>query len=90
MKRNIDLEKAAAGETFGALAVGRIGKRKASAHGMRGPLTAAQARAFSELVHYLLDVVKEAGAHTRRVRIGGLSLKIEEKSGEDILSVRGA
>jgi hypothetical protein len=90
MKKQLDLEKAAAGETFGALAVGHISRGRSTLKGTRTRMTGAQARAFSELVHYVLAIVKQAGAQGKRVKVGSLYLRLQEKGAEEILSVRGA
>ena len=87
MKQRIDLEKAAAAEAFGALAVGADHKhRNTGTPG--GRFTPAQSRAVSGLVRSLLQVAREAGAEQKPVIIGGVSLELRENGVEDILSIR--
>jgi len=87
MKQRIDLEKAAAAEAFGELAVSADHKHR-NAGTAEGTFTPAQGRALSELVRSLVQVAREAGAEQRPVTIGGVSLELRENGVEDILSIR--
>jgi hypothetical protein len=87
MKRQIDLQKAAEAEAFGALAVGANRKhRGAGAVGRR--FTPAQNRAVSDLARSLVKVAREAGAEHGRITIGTISLELQENGSEEILSIR--
>ena len=87
MKQPIDLQKAAEGEVFGALAVGATRKhRSTGAAGRR--FTPAQNRAVSDLARSLVKVAKEAGAERKRVTIGDVSFDLLENGNEEILSIR--
>jgi hypothetical protein len=87
MKQRIELEKAAAAEAFGGLAMS-AGHKHRSAGTAVGAFTQAQGCALSELVHSLVQVAREAGAEQRPVTIGGVALELREDGVEDILSIR--
>jgi hypothetical protein len=86
MKRQIDLQKAADAEAFGALAVGANPKHR----DVRtvGQFTPAQNRALSDLARSLVKVAREAGAERKRVTIGEVSFDLQENGNEEILSIR--
>ena len=87
MKQRIDLQKAAAAEAFGALAVGADRKhRRVGAVGRR--FTPAQNRALSDSAISLVQAARQAGAEKGRVTIGKVSLDLQESGNEEILSVR--
>jgi hypothetical protein len=88
MTKRIQLEKAAEGEAFGSLAVPHGGKStrpKTAGH----QYTTLQRRAFVQLLRMLFAVAKKAGAERKRVRVGGVSLRLQERGKDEILSVRG-
>ena len=87
MKRQIDLEKAAEAEAFGALAV-RANRKRRGAGAVGRQFTPAQNRALSELARSLVKVAREAGAERGRVTIGDVSFDLEENGSEEILSIR--
>ncbi len=76
MKPKINLAEAAEAESFGALAIGRRRFRH------------KQGAATSTLIHYLLEMVREAGAEKRWVRAGRLSLRLHSEGRKKVLSVR--
>ena len=89
MKRQIDLEKAADAEAFGALAVShRRRHRRAGAAGL--PITPAQRRALSDLAGSLVQIARDVGAEGRRVTVGNFSFELQENGVEEILSIRKA
>ena len=65
MKRRVDLEKAAEGEIFGALAVGTRKHRSVADGG--DVITSAQKRAGADLAHSLVEIARDAGAAGKRV-----------------------
>jgi hypothetical protein len=87
MKQRVDLQKAAEGEAFGALAVGASRKHRGGRTVGRR-FTLAQNRAVSDLARSLVKVAREAGAERQRVTIGGVSFDLQEQGNEEILSIR--
>ncbi len=88
MKARIDVQKAAETEVFGALVVGA--DRKHRNGGAAGRFTPAQNRALSHLVRSLVQIARQAGAGRGRVTLGKVSLELQEKGNEEVLSVRTA
>jgi hypothetical protein len=88
VKRQIDLEKAAVAEAFGALAV-RAGSDGKSRNGA-GPMTAAQRRCLSELARSMVQLARDAGARKKRVILGDLSLELRGSGTNEVLFVRAA
>ncbi len=86
MKRQIDLEKAADAEAFGALAVSH--RRRHRRAGL--PITPAQRRALSDLAGSLVQIARDVGAEGRRVTVGNFSFELQENGVEEILSIRKA
>src|ERR1035441_5992666 len=89
MTGQIGLEKAAAEEVVGVLAVRRASK-EAQAGPWSAALTPAQRRALSELARGLVQAARQAGAQGRRVKVGGVSFELRENATEEVLSIRRA
>jgi hypothetical protein len=89
MKRQVNLERAAKAETFGALAVASSRARR-GARPDRPPLTASQHRALLELVRSLLQIAREAGAGGKQVVLDGVSFELSRDDAGEILSIRTA
>ena len=87
MKRTVDLDKAAEGELFGALAVG---PRKHRGAGNGGLLTSAQKRAAASLASSLVEFAREAGAEGKVIPLGDLVLELRHDGSEEVLSIRKA
>ncbi|MGA2175739.1 MAG: hypothetical protein ABSH38_12235 [Verrucomicrobiota bacterium] len=90
MKQRIDLQKAADGEAFGALAVGADRKHRSIGGAVGQRFTPAQNRALSALARSLVKVAREAGAEQRRIIVGDVSFELQENGSEEILSIRTA
>jgi hypothetical protein len=88
MKRSVDLDKAAEGELFGALAVGPRKHRAAADSG--GLLTSAQKHAAASLASSLVEFAREAGAEGRTIPLGDLLLELRQDGSEEVLSIRKA
>ncbi len=87
MKRQVDLERAAQAEAFGALALSRRRRhRKRSGNGE--PFSMAQGRAVSEVVRSLVRVAKVAGAKGKSIKVGGVSMELRENGAKTLLSLR--
>jgi hypothetical protein len=87
MTGQIDLEKAAAEEVVGVLAVPRGGKL-ARASRSSSSMTPAQRRALSKLARGLVQAAKQVGAQGRRVTVEGMSFELRENATEEVLSIR--
>ena len=88
MKRTVNLDKAADGELFGALAIGS--RKHRGAAGNEGALTSAQKHAAASLASSLVELAREAGAGSRAIPLGDLLLELRQNGAEEVLSIRKA
>ena len=88
MKRTVDLEKAAEGELFGALAVGP--RKHRTSTDTEGALTPAQKRAAASLAASLVELARQAGAGGKAIPLGDVLLELRQDGSEEILSIRKA
>jgi len=86
MKRGIDLDKAAEGEVFGALAVGPRKHRSIPDAG--GTLTSAQKNAAVEMAYSLVEVARGAGAAGKCISLGDLLFELRRDGLDEVLSIR--
>jgi len=86
MKHRVDLEKAAEGEIFGALAVGPPKHRSVADEG--DGVTSAQKRAAADLAHSLVEVARAAGAEGECVPVGDLFFELRHDGADEVLSIR--